>query len=145
MRSVPSHGPSSYLYQVSSQPSPLTSPQKYKKAISRSLGGSASSSASAAAIRPKSLPKVQPPPPKFCEPLLTPAAFDATHRSREIVVQLYTAGWKNLHLLKDVPLDAAPAPHWQHCPGEAEMASHLKRLVCRQALKASVVIGSRYR
>ena len=53
-----------------------------------------------------------------------------------LVVQLVTAGWKNLHLVHDIPIGAEPAPKWEVCPRAADMEAQLKRLVCPQALQA---------
>ena len=57
-------------------------------------------------------------------------------KEKPLVVQLVTAGWKNLHKLRDLPRGTEPAPVWDSCPPKAEMDAQLKRLVCQEALQA---------
>ena len=53
-----------------------------------------------------------------------------------LTVQLVTAGWKNLHKARDMPIGEEPAPRWTACPRAADMEAQLKRLVCPEALQA---------
>ena len=73
---------------------------------------------------PVGAPKKRPGPAVAMEPL---------------VVQLVTAGWRNLHKLKEddgAVRGAERAPVWKHCPHPAEMAAQLRRVVCPEALQA---------
>ena len=97
-------------------------------------------------VMPKAMPKVMPSLPPKARPTLkrkvrempTHTVYDGGTLGcdKPLVVQLVTAGWKNLHKLKDVPLGEEPAPAWASCPPKAEMEAQLKRLVCQEALQA---------
>ena len=94
------------------------------------------------------------PPPGAVPLLANPASLTPTvyhgnlgkeaEPAQPLVVQLVTAGWKNLHNLKEIhgKIVAEPAPKWAHCPSKAAMDAQLRRLVCPQALQA---LGSRYK
>jgi hypothetical protein len=98
-------------------------------------------------VMPKAMPKVMPSLPPKARPTLkrkvrempTHTVYDGGTLGcdKPLVVQLVTAGWKNMHKLKDdVPRSAEPAPAWCRCPNNAEMTEQLKRLVCQEALQA---------
>ena len=94
------------------------------------------------------------PPPGAVPLLANPASLTPTvyhgnlgkeaEPAQPLVVQLVTAGWKNLHNLKEIhgKIVAEPATKWAYCPSKAAMDAQLRRLVCPQALQA---LGSRYK
>jgi hypothetical protein len=53
-----------------------------------------------------------------------------------VTVQLFTAGWRNLHQL---PGKGVPSPQWESRPSDATMSAELKRVVCPEALQALLV------
>ena len=94
------------------------------------------------------------PPPGAVPLLANPASLTPTvyhgnlgkeaEPAQRLVVQLVTAGWKNLHNLKKIhgKIVAEPAPQWKYCPSRFVMDAQLRRLACPQALQA---LGSRYK
>ena len=103
------------------------------KALMDHEGGERHEEEDAKSPKPEAKPKAKPITGKRKRDEVCPRPLSKT---APLVVQLVTAGWRNLHDARDTPIDAEPAPKWEKCPSAADMEAQLKRLVCPQALQA---------